>query len=107
MFKQNEGILDRIVRVTLGIVLLPTGLLLGGLHGNVPGIVVAGVGAIGLATGLTGVCLLYIPFAISTLKKEKELIARCKSMMAGCRPGGYAGTGRMCGPDPQSIEKAS
>ena len=38
MFKRNEGILDRILRVTLATVLLPVGLfLLGGLQGSVLG----------------------------------------------------------------------
>jgi hypothetical protein len=84
MFKKNEGILDRFVRVILGVVLLPVGLfLLGGLQGSVLGLVVAGFGVLGLVTGLTGMCPLYIPFGINTLEKEKELIARCKYMMVG------------------------
>ena len=86
MLKRNEGILDRIVRVVLGMVLLPTGLiLLGVLKGSVLGLVFAGLGLWVLITGLTGVCPLYIPFGINTLEKEKELIARCKSMMASFR----------------------
>jgi hypothetical protein len=103
MFKRNEGILDRIVRVTLGMVLLPAGLfLLGGLQGSVLGLLIAGLGVLGLVTGLTGFCPLYVPFGISTLEKEQELIARCMSMMAGFRQGsadsGNPGTGQMCGP---------
>jgi hypothetical protein len=74
MFKRNEGTLDRIVRVALGIVLLASGLFwLGGLQGSVLGLLAAGLGVIGLFTGVTGVCILYIPFGISTLEKEKEL----------------------------------
>ena len=73
MFKRNEGILDRIVRVSLGIVLLPTGLfLLGGLQGSVLGLLAAGLGAVGLITGFTGVCPMYIPFGISTLDREQQ-----------------------------------
>ncbi len=46
MFKRNEGILDRFARITLGVVLLPTGLfLLDGLQGTVIGLVVTGLGA--------------------------------------------------------------
>ncbi len=106
MFKQNEGILDRVVRVSLGIVLLTAGLLLYGLlHANVPGLVTAGLGGWALITGLTGVSLLYIPFGISTLVKEKELIAKAKSMMASCRSGGYACCGNMWGPYSKSTEE--
>lgn len=84
MFKRNEGLLDRIVRVALGMTLLPIGLyLLGGLQGSVVGLVIVGLGVLGLFTGLTGYCPLYIPFGINTLKKEKELIDRFKSSTTG------------------------
>jgi hypothetical protein len=86
MLKRNEGILDRIVRVALGAVLLPTSLIfLGMLKASLLGLVFAGLGLWILITGLTGVCPLYIPFGINTLEKEKELFARCKSMMASFR----------------------
>jgi hypothetical protein len=107
MFKRNVGILDRIARVTLGTVLLPSGLfLLGGLQGNVLGLVIAGLGLIGLVTGLTGFCPLYVPFGINTLEKEKEFVSRamsrCMSMMASFRQGtassGNPGAMQMCGP---------
>jgi hypothetical protein len=119
MFKRNAGILDRIVRVTLGMVLLPVGLfLLGGMQGSVLGLVVAALGAIGLLTGFTGFCPLYIPFGINTLDKEKELIDRfksaaagqmdrCMSKMAGFRraaaDSGAPSTGQSCGSYPPSI----
>ena len=103
MFKRNEGILDRTLRVLLSMVLLPTGLFwLGGLQGNVLGLVIAGFGLLPLITGLTGFCPLYVPFGINTLEKEKELIARCMSMMAGSRPGSPSAR-QMCGPCPPSI----
>ena len=107
MFKRNVGILDRIVRVTLGTVFLPSGLfLLRGLQGNALGLVIVGLGSIGLVTGLTGFCPLYIPFGISTLEKEKEFVsrsmARCMSMMASFRQGntssGDPSAMQMCGP---------
>jgi hypothetical protein len=110
MFKRNEGVIDRIVRVALGTVLLPAGLfLLGGLQGSAYGLVAAGFGGWVLITGIIGFCPLYIPLGINTLEKEKELIARCKSMMAGFRQGS-AGSGQLdaeqpCGPCPPSIGK--
>ena len=73
MFKRNEGTLDRILRLALATVLLPVGIfLLGGLQGTVLGLLAIGIGALALITGLTGVCILYIPFGISTLETEKK-----------------------------------
>ena len=116
MFKRNEGILDRIVRLALGVVFLPTGLfLLGGLQGTVTGLVITGLGLLGLFTGLTGFCLLYVPFGINTLEKEKEFfsrsMARCMSMMAGFRKGtaavsGNPGAVQMCGSCSPMIDDA-
>lgn len=119
MFKRNVGILDRIVRVALGLVLVPVGLILVGvLQGNVPGLVFVGLGGIGLITGITGFCPLYILFGINTREKEKELINkframaagwmdRCMSMMAGFRqvPTDSASPSaeQMCGQCPPSI----
>ncbi len=105
MFKRNEGVIDRILRVTAATVLLPSGLFLfGGLQGNVPGLVVTGIGVVALVTGLTGFCLLYIPFGINTLEKEKELIARCRAMAAGCMAGENRSGMRICGPGSQWSE---
>lgn len=109
MFKRNVGTLDRIIRLGLGVVLLPTGLfLLNGLQGNAAGIVTAVLGGIGLFTGTTGFCLLYIPLGINTYEKEKEHIARlmdkCMSMMSGFRQApaedGLPGGQEMCGQCP-------
>jgi hypothetical protein len=110
MFKRNEGIIDRSLRVLLSMVLLPTGLFwLGGLQGSVLGLAVVGFSLLPLITGLTGFCPLYVPFGISTLEKEKELIARCMSMAAGFRQGAAGserpGAGQACGPCPPSIQK--
>jgi hypothetical protein len=109
MFKRNEGILDRTLRVLVALVLLPTGLFwLGGLRGSVLGLLVTGFSLLPLITGLTGFCPLYIPFGISTLENEKQfmskLMARCSSMMASCLPGNRS-VGQIYGPGPQSIEK--
>lgn len=107
MFKRNEGILDRIARVTLGLVLLPTGLfLLGGLQGNLLGLVVTGLGAIGLITGATGVCPSYTLFGFSTLELEKGLIQRCRSMMGSRGASGCMSIEGVCGPGRRSVDKA-
>ncbi len=107
MFKRNEGILDRIARVTLGLVLLPTGLfLLGALQGSVLGLIVTGLGAIGLITGVTGVCPTYNLFGFSTLEMEKQFVQRCRSMMTNRGVSGCIGAGNMCGPSQQSIDEA-
>ncbi len=108
MFKQNEGVLDRIARVTLGLALLPSGLfLLGGLQGSVIGLIVTGLGAIGLITGATGVCPSYALFGFSTLEMEKGFIQRCRAMMSSRGAGGCMGAGNMCGPSRQSADEAS
>ena len=107
MFKRNEGIIDRTLRVLLSMVLLPTGLFwLGGLQGSVLGLVVTGFSLLPLITGLTGFCPLYVPFGISPLEKEKELMARCASMAASCMPG-HGRPGQTPEPDPQSIGNTS
>lgn len=68
--QQNVGRLDRALRIATGIILLPSGLFwLGGLEGELPGIIAAVVGVIALATGVSGFCLLYIPFGIDTAKR--------------------------------------
>ena len=105
MFKRNEGTIDRILRVALAMVLLAVGLfLLGGSQGSVPGLLVASLGVLPLITGLTGFCPLYVPFGISTLEKEKQLMARCESMVASCMPG-HRCSEQTSEPDSQSIRK--
>ncbi len=77
MLKRNEGKLDRLARLAIGIVLLPAGLLwLGALQGNVVGLLAAVVGMIGLVTAFTGFCPTYVLFGISTVEaKEKPSAA--------------------------------
>jgi hypothetical protein len=73
MFNRNEGTVDRMVRLVVSLMLLPAGLFwLGGWQGNVPGLLAAGLGVFVLVTAITGVCILYIPFGISTLEAEKK-----------------------------------
>jgi hypothetical protein len=60
----NEGVVDRALRVTVGIVALVAGLALG--VGSVVGIVLLVVAAIMLLTGVVGFCPLYTIFRINT-----------------------------------------
>lgn len=108
MFKPNEGIVDRIVRITLGLLMLPTGLfLLGGLQGNVLGLIVTGLSAGPLITGATGFCPLYTLFGFSTLDIERRLIERCRSMMVGRDAGRCLEAGSSCCPRPRAVDEAA
>ena len=67
MLKPNEGKIDRIVRIVLGILLL--GLAFFSLAGTAQ--IVAGVvGVISLVTGVIGFCELYKVLGISTIDKK-------------------------------------
>jgi hypothetical protein len=71
MIPKNEGPVDRAIRIVVGIVLLPAGLfLLDGLQGSVVGLVVAAFGLVGLVTGATGRCPLYVLFGFTTVKRS-------------------------------------
>jgi hypothetical protein len=73
MFKKNMGLLDRTVRFIVGVVLIPIGLLLlGGLQGNLTGVIIAVFALLPIVTSVTGFCPLYVPFGISTLGKEQR-----------------------------------
>ncbi len=73
MLHRNEGPLDRAIRVTVGIVLVAVGLFaLGGLAGEIGGLIVAGVGVFPLLTGSSGFCPLYVPFGFSTIRRPGE-----------------------------------
>ena len=72
MFPRNTGALDRAVRLTVGIILLAVGLfLLGALGGSGLGIVSVAIGVVGVVTGATGFCPLYVPLGISKVKQER------------------------------------
>ena len=59
----NEGTVDRVVRVALGVVLLIVGFgVIGGTGGTVLGI----VGLVPLLTGLAGWCPIYTVFGVRT-----------------------------------------
>ena len=65
--KTNESPLDRVVRAVLGVILLGVGIFV--VRGTI-GIVLDVLGGILLFTAATGMCLLYMPFKFSTLKKK-------------------------------------
>lgn len=55
--KQNEGTIDRILRIVVGLILIGVGWL--ALANNTLGIVLDALGAILIITGVTGICMLY------------------------------------------------
>lgn len=68
MFKVNEGPVDRIVRVILGIGLVAGGFFVKGVFS----IALWVVGGVLLLTGITGFCGLYVLFGINTCPVEKK-----------------------------------
>ena len=69
--KTNEGTLDRVLRVILGIVLLVVGF--GAMDGTA-GVIVGLVGLIPLVTGLVGFCPIYRLLGICTNAGDREAV---------------------------------
>ncbi len=67
--KRNEGTLDRIIRVIVGINLIGLAMYFLGSWALWLVIVVGILGLIALITGITGYCGLYTLFKFSTIKK--------------------------------------
>lgn len=65
--KQNESMVDRMIRVVLGVVLLFLGF--GGALSGFTAVVADVLGFISLLTGAVGFCPLYTLFKFSTLKQ--------------------------------------
>ncbi len=65
MFAANEGTIDRVVRIIVGLVLVGLGFF--SISGTV-GVIVGILGLILLVTGAIGWCPLYMPFKINTRK---------------------------------------
>jgi hypothetical protein len=61
--KCNVGTVDRLLRIILGLIIAILGVVFESLWGL--------VGLVPLATGLFQFCPLYVPFKLSTAKKEK------------------------------------
>jgi uncharacterized membrane protein HdeD (DUF308 family) len=68
--KKNEGTIDRVIRVILGIILIGLGIYFQNSWGLVAMIVLIILGLIALITGIIGYCGLYKFFKISTIKKN-------------------------------------
>ncbi len=107
MFKRNEGVLDRILRVGLGLMLLVIALFLFALHASVLAWILTGLGAVGLITGATGVCPAYNLFGFSTLEMEKEFMQRCRSRMTGSNASRFMDASSACCARPRAVDEAS
>lgn len=68
MFKKNEGNLDRILRVVLGVVLLGAFFMMPDLSYRW----VLLIGVVPLITGLVGTCPLYSIFGLSTCPMKRQ-----------------------------------
>ncbi|VAX41935.1 hypothetical protein MNBD_PLANCTO03-91 [hydrothermal vent metagenome] len=70
--KMNEGGIDRVLRVVVGIGLLVLAFLkLGVMDGSILGIVAAAIGTIALLTGLAGFCPAYMLLGLKTCPLKK------------------------------------
>ena len=67
-FAKNMGSLDRTVRIVVAVVFAY--LYFGGVVGGVLGIILLVLGIVFLLTSFISFCPLYLPFKISTTKKE-------------------------------------
>jgi hypothetical protein len=71
-FQVNEGPLDRLIRIAIGIVALNVAAVATGPLFWVALV----VGLLGTVTGVTGFCPTYVPFGINTLPKDKTAATR-------------------------------
>ena len=68
--QKNEGTVDRVIRVILGIILIGLGVYFQSSWGMVAMIVLIVLGLVALITGIIGFCSLYKLLKISTIKKK-------------------------------------
>lgn len=68
-YKKNMGILDRMLRVCIGIILIVTGML---LVMETVGVVLIILSIPLLISGITGFCPLYVPLGISTKRETNN-----------------------------------
>ncbi|MDH7603569.1 MAG: DUF2892 domain-containing protein [Melioribacter sp.] len=62
--KKNIGTTDKIIRIIIGLAIIVIGIFSQSLWGL--------IGLIPILTALTGRCLLYVPFGISTCKTDQS-----------------------------------
>ena len=62
--KKNVGTVDKVIRVVVGLLIIVMGIVYKSWWGI--------IGLIPLLTAITGTCLLYLPFGISTCKVETK-----------------------------------
>lgn len=67
--KKNMGVTDSVIRMLIAVVILS--LYLAGIINGTLAIILLAVAIIFILTGLIGFCPLYLPFGISTRKKNK------------------------------------
>lgn len=85
MFRRNVGGVDRLMRVILGAILFPAGIVMLATRTSY-GPAVAIVGFLLLMSGLLRSCGLYLPFGFSTAHPEVERIKRLGCGAAGDEP---------------------
>ncbi len=68
--KKNEGIVDRFIRIILGVVLIGLGVYFFNSWGWVAAIILVVLGLAALVTGIIGYCHLYTLLKFNTLKKK-------------------------------------
>jgi hypothetical protein len=86
MFRRNVGGVDRVLRLTLGGILLLVGLFLLASTTRL-GMILAVIGLISLLTGIFRFCVLYTPFHISTLQPEEQPLAQVCNCAAWTKAG--------------------
>jgi len=69
MIQPNEGKIDRIIRIVVGITALTVAFTQ--ISGGILQIIIAGLGIMMLVTGIVGYCGLYALFGINTCKIKK------------------------------------
>lgn len=68
--KKNMGIIDKLIRVFIAAVIGVIYFM--GLINGITAIILLVLGGVFLLTSLISTCPLYLPFGISTIKKEKK-----------------------------------
>lgn len=67
--KKNMGLIDKVIRITVAIVMIVLGFILNDTHGIISILLYIFAG-IFILTSLISFCPLYLPFGINTGKKE-------------------------------------